>query len=66
MTVEKLVWQCICRVAKGQDAVTEIGQLCKEYESLMKGKEESRGVTAPNNWFTEGKLTSLSLISFEV
>ena len=50
LTVEQLIWQCVCRVANGGDAAFEIGKLCKEYDSLMKQKENEREAMAIKDW----------------
>jgi hypothetical protein len=56
LTVEQLIWQCVCRVANGGDAASEIRKLCKEYNSLMKHKEKESEAITTKSWFSEGEI----------
>ena len=41
-------------MANGGDAASEIGKLCKEYNSLMKQKEKESEAITTKDWFSEG------------
>jgi len=66
LTVEQLVWQCICRVANGGDAAVEIVKLGKEYHSLMKDDERRIEAIAKQDWFSECEIFFCHLIGSQI